>query len=44
MTDEPADDQELALWLHVQAGEFDRAYAVATRLLIMSAEIGRAHV
>ncbi|GAA4087386.1 hypothetical protein GCM10023066_22260 [Nocardioides kongjuensis] len=38
MTDEPADDQELALWLHVQAGEFDRAYAVATRLLIMSAD------
>lgn len=35
MPDEPAVDQELALWLHVQAGRFDQAYAVATRLLIM---------
>ncbi|GAA3677857.1 hypothetical protein GCM10022237_41590 [Nocardioides ginsengisoli] len=29
-------DDELDLWLHVQAGDFDAAYAVATRLLIMS--------
>lgn len=38
MAEEPeatADDRELELWMHVQAGDFDRAYAVATRLLIL---------
>ena len=36
MDDRPTSDLELDLWLQIQAGDFDGAFAGATRLLMIS--------